>query len=84
MVVSILYYIIFFQFYLNRIFATRACVEVIFTMSADRPIAWTMNVVAIRLTNATLWQRNTIPSIIVMNHFTTHTDIIVTRRGKLK
>jgi hypothetical protein len=84
MVGDVLYCTIFFQIYLNGIFAIRAHLKVILAMFADGPTALTMNVVTIRFTNATLWQRNLMPSMIALNNFTTHTGFIVARGGNLK
>ena len=62
----------------------RACLEVILAMLADGTTALTMDIVAICFTNATLWQRNAMPSMIALNDFTTHTGFIVARGGNLK
>jgi hypothetical protein len=80
----LLYCTVLFQFCLDGAFAMRACIKVIFTRMTDGLIALTMNVIAICFTNAALWQRNFIPSIIRMNDFATHTHFIVACRGKLK
>ena len=84
MVCNVLYSIVFFQFCLNRVFAIGAHLKVIFAMLANGTTAFTMNVVAICFTNATLWQRNVMPPIIALNDFATHTGFIVARIGKLK
>ena len=58
--------------------------KVVFALFADGTAALTMNVIAIRFTDAAFWQRSLVPSVIVLNHFTADADIIVACRSKLK
>ena len=52
--------------------------------ATNGPITLAMNVIAFCFTDTAFWQRSLMPSVIILNDFTTYTNFIITCRGIFK